>query len=131
MSASWVDRSTLSVDKSNANNFYKYEQFLFMEFEDARSAQTFVAGHDTFGSKQKYEGVLRINVHNELRFPLSLTTKPPWFRVVPMSEGDEKVAVNHMHLVKKQMEDHFDADTATLADDRETPATFMPLARSQ
>ena len=65
-------------------NLYKYVNYLFMEFDDAKSAQSFLAGHETFDARQKHEGVLRVNVHNELRFPLSLTTKPPWFRVVPM-----------------------------------------------
>ena len=51
--------------------------------------------------------------------------------MVPLSEQEEKTVVNHSYLLKKQMEDHLEADTATLADDRQTPATFVPLARSQ
>ena len=70
---------------------------------------------------------IRFNVHNELRFPLGLTTKPPWMRIVPRSEEEEKIDVNHDYLSQKHMEDHFEADTKVLSADRQTPATFVPL----
>ena len=83
------------------------------------------------GTKQKYGAVIRFNVHNGLRFPLNLTNKPPWLRVVPMAEAQVKVAVNQDYLVHKQLEDHFEADTEVLRDDKESPAIFVPWERAQ
>ena len=111
-------------------SLYKYVDYLFMKFGDARAAQAFLDGHDTLNTRQRYEGVLRVNVHNELRFPMSSTTKPPWMRVVPREEGQENVEFNHSYLLQKEMEDHFDQDIAVLQGSRETPAVFVPLARS-
>ena len=71
-----------------------------------------------------------MNAHSELRFPMNLASKPPWSRVVLMSEEQEKIEYNHRYLLRQHMTDFFDADTASLLEDRETPATFVPLARS-
>ena len=38
---------------------YKYVDYLFLEFDDAEAAQSFIRAHETFGARNMYEAVLR------------------------------------------------------------------------